>query len=537
VPAQAATLGADALAADVTRDGTIHLGADVQAGGADPVRQITVNGGDIFVDAVLRGADLGAAIQSLSLNAPGGTVFVTGAIDTAGRGSEGEAGGAISITARRIVVTGKLLSSGGAHDALGGAAGAITLKATEEIVVTGVVDASGGNARGAAGVTGGRAADVRLQAGGNVQLQGTARLRGGGATSLGGDAQGGAAATLGVESDAAAHLAGIIDARGGPATADTAGGVVAGGAAGAVRVGEMAPPVSINVLVPLLSPGGDGAAAGGKGGTVTLEAKGGDLHIGTVVDVGGGDSSSLPGAAGVVNGKAGPTAGGIRVSGRIDGVGGSIQPGGLGEGGLGATLVLEVTFLTGGLVVDATGEITLDGGQSADMARAGGGGRMDLFTLDGNVSMGGKLNARGGDARGPIGIGGQGGQVNIFTDKNHDGVGGNLTVETTGVIDVSGGSGTTGGSARNNGGNGVAHFPDLKGEIAVLLNSDGLHGSPQDGQLQNLGQVIARGGPGNGWGGDVIYHGRMWGDSEDPLPGQVDMSAHGSGQPGEYVAE
>jgi hypothetical protein len=92
-------LNADALKSDVHLSGSIQIG-DVTAGGSDPVRSITVDGGDIFVTGKLQGADLGGARQALTLNAPGGNVYVVGTVDTSGT-SAGQSGGAIAITATR----------------------------------------------------------------------------------------------------------------------------------------------------------------------------------------------------------------------------------------------------------------------------------------------------------------------------------------------------------------------------------------------------------------------------------------------------
>jgi hypothetical protein len=151
--------------------------------------------------------------------------------------------------------------------------------------------------------------------------------------------------------------------------------------------------------------------------------------------------------------------------------------------------------------------------------------------------MAGKLLARGGASPDPGGFGGLGGRMNLFSDDNHNGVGGNLTIQPEGVIDVSGGAGSVGGHARNNGGAGVGLFPDMIEEIAVLLNTDGIHGSPKDGQLVNLGFIKARGGASGGWGGDIVYHGRQPGNNEDPISGQIDNGADGTGVDGAYAGE
>jgi hypothetical protein len=167
---------------------------------------------------------------------------------------------------------------------------------------------------------------------------------------------------------------------------------------------------------------------------------------------------------------------------------------------------------------------------------------MYLFTNDGNASIHGTLVARGGNA--PGGIGGTGGLVYVFTDNNHGGTsGGTLTLETDGVIDASGGGGAQGGSARNDGLAGMANnFPDHQDDeftvskIAVLLNSDGKHGTAT-GSVENKGHIVARGGTTNGAGGDVVFHGKRPNGNETPLPGNIDNAGNGTGAAGDFAGE
>ena len=105
------------------------------------------------------------------------------------------------------------------------------------------------------------------------------------------------------------------------------------------------------------------------------------------------------------------------------------------------------------------------------------------------------------------------------------------------MIDVSGGAGTTGGSARNDGTTDVADFPINQEMIAVLLNSDGIHGTPQDGITDNQGVIIARGGAGNGAGGDIAFHGEGTGGLHDPLGGHLEMNGDGTGPDGQFASE
>ena len=166
-------------------------------------------------------------------------------------------------------------------------------------------------------------------------------------------------------------------------------------------------------------------------------------------------------------------------------------------------------------------------------AVAGGGGHLYFFTLDASISMAGKLYLRGGAAPDDGGTGGLGGAVDIFCDKQANGYGGNLTIEPAGFIDASGGPGTIGGSGRNDGGWGIALFPEEQEQLSVLLNSDGIHGSPKDGVLLNLGTIITKGGAGDGWGGDVMFHGRgMDTDRSAPRSRRGRRKRQGPGRPG-----
>ena len=71
------------------------------------------------------------------------------------------------------------------------------------------------------------------------------------------------------------------------------------------------------------------------------------------------------------------------------------------------------------------------------------------------------VDARGGDARDPGGVGGEGGMIYFLSDNNHNAVEvclGNLWVTSTGVLDASGGRGTMGGNGRSDGGQGCVLF-------------------------------------------------------------------------------
>jgi hypothetical protein len=444
-------------------------------------------------------------------------------------------GGAITIEAQRIVVVGELSSGGGASAGAAGGGGAISLAATEAVFVTGTLDSLGGDARGTSSIAGGTGGPVAIRAGGDLVLNGRVRTRGGAATATDGDASGGAAGALVLDAGGGLFLGGVVDGRGG-LVAGGASGVTLAGAAGGLGIGTTTAPNHLAIFSSSLSlDGGAGTAAGGKGGALTVQAKGGELVLASAISVDGGDSPAAPGVGGTILGQAGHDAG-TRLSGRIRLVGGSISGGGYGNGAEAGTLTLTGTAVLAPLTVLESGEVFLDGGHSGGAGVAGGGGHLYFLTQDGDISMAGKLWLRGGTAPDPGGTGGLGGAVDIFCDANTDGFGGDLTIEPAGFIDASGGPGEIGGSGRNDGGWGIALFPQQQEQISVLLNSDGIHGTPKAGVLLNLGTIITKGAPGDGWGGDVMFHGRGT-DTNDPLPGHVEADASGTGQVGQVGME
>jgi hypothetical protein len=449
---------------DATITGPAVLDGNITVNGD---RKVTMTGGDLFVAGTMRAADADGNGRALTLEAPGGTIYVTGTIDTRGAGTGAQAGGALTMTAARIVVTGTITTAG------------------------------------ADGDRGGRAGDLRFVADQDVMIGGTIRSRGGAALKGAADTQGGAAAALAIEAGGNVYIGGTVDLRGGFVRAAGDGGAtVTGGAGGNIAIGAVTAPASVTFALDVSLAGGDGYVATGGGGNVTAVI-GGDFTL----------------------------------AGQVRSHGGSIAPGGSGDGGLAGSFTLDINTIAGNQTYRAGSLIELDGGGSGGAGIAGGGGHLYGRSYDGIVTMSGRLNARGGAARDPGGTGGLGGHVNLFSDANYDGVGGNLTVTPEGVIDASGGAGTVGGSARNDGTYDVASFPDNQELIAVLLNGDGIHGTPLNGIVDNQGAVIVRGGAGNGAGGDVAFHGEGTGGLHDPLPGRIEVDGHGSGAAGQYSME
>ena len=516
-PSGATAVAASALGADVSISGDAVVSADVTTSGSDAVRKISASG-DLYVTATLRAGDLGAGRQGLDLEA-GGTIYVSGAVDTSGASGSGEGGGALRLAANQVIVTGTLSSAGGDGTQSGGAAGALT-----------------------------------VQTMGNVLLAGTTVFRGGTASgSGGGGAQGGAAATLTIDANGSVAVGGTVDGRGGAASTAASGGTIAGGAAGALHIGEKAPPTTIVIFVPVVVSGGAGGAAAGKGGTVTPEPDTGNVNIAGAMelDLSGGNSMSAPGAGGLLNGGArkDPGSGGVHISGEIVASGGSIMKGGNGNGADGGRIDMELAPTDGAVTIDQSGKITVEGGNAGGAGTAGGGGHVWFFTKDGDETIAGTISVRGGSAPDAGGIGGGGGMIYFLSDNNHNAVEvckGNLDVTPTGVLDASGGSGSTGGSGRSDGKAGsVPTFPQDQEEIAVFLNCDAEHGNTCN-WMKNEGKVVARGGVHNGNGGDVVYHGIPPGvlgtggpnSGDYPVPpGDVDTSADGSGAKGDFLGE
>jgi hypothetical protein len=546
-PAGATVVAADALAADVTVNGSVVVSANVVASGGG-ARTITANGGDIFVTATLR-----APGQGIALHATGGSVIVTGTVDTSGSAGSSQAGGAIDIQARQVTVTGQLSTAGAAGATTGGNGGAVTITSAGPVTVTGGIDTFGGDALDGATVAGGTAGGLSIKAGGDVGIAALVRLRGGAASSSGGAAQGGDAGPLSIDVDGALTLGGVIDARGGLATATSSGGSVTAGKAAPLALGATAPPTNITILVPFVMTGGHGDAVGGDGGTITFAPGTGMLTVAgpRALDASGGTSLTKGGTGGTIQGTPtrDPGTGGVHVTGAIAANGGSIASGGSGNGGDAGSIQFMFKATDGPLTVDQSGRITVDGGNSGGTGTAGGGGHLWAWTLDGDITIAGFLSTSGGSAPDPGGTGGGGGMVYLFSDNNHNGVQdpkGDLLITPTGIIESSGGDGTTGGNARSDG---VPFawpvFPEHQEQIAIFLNCDGQHGETHN-WMQNQGHLIARGGAHNGNGGDIVFHGIGPGQLGTPAPpsgnhhppsGNVDMAADGSGINGDYGGE
>src|SRR5262245_2170197 len=82
-PAQSTRI--TAIDQDGVVTGTAVIDQNVSVGG-DGARRLTVTGGDLFVAATVRALDATGAGRALTIEAPDGTIFVTGALDARGNG-------------------------------------------------------------------------------------------------------------------------------------------------------------------------------------------------------------------------------------------------------------------------------------------------------------------------------------------------------------------------------------------------------------------------------------------------------------------
>jgi hypothetical protein len=217
--------------------------------------------------------------------------------------------------------------------------------------------------------------------------------------------------------------------------------------------------------------------------------------------------------------------GNLSCSATVTATGGASTAAGALDGGNGGSLAFTVAHASGSISV--TGAVTLDGGASTGAAVAGDGGTFTLNTVDDFISVGASVLARGGAGSG--GTGGAGGRAILVSDTDLNGVGGDITLSAGFTIDVSGGTGTTGGSAQN----------ALPGD-AVVVDADGNDSNSliNNGRVNLAGSVLARGASANGNGGNVLVDGRnAAGTLIPPATTTVSVIANGTGTAGTVVAQ
>lgn len=260
--------------------------------------------------------------------------------------------------------------------------------------------------------------------------------------------------------------------------------------------------------------GGNRITVGGAP-QVSIISINGDVFLSGSMNLGGGTASgslggTFGGAVAVISGSAG-TRGGIFSSASITANG---QNSSGNTGGDGGQVSFRVLDTTSGLSLLPGTVIAANGGSGGGAAGAGGGGGVvGLATAGtggaGTISVFGTITAVGGNAGS---IGGLGGRL-VVDSNTSGGVGGDVRLENGTLITLSGGNGTVGGSARNNGGGATTAtrvFDNLT-TCCLEIWTHGTGTAPAEpgfpvaggGRLINNGFVRADGGSSGGNGGDM----------------------------------
>ena len=517
----------DSLNADRTLTGTTEVVGDVTDSGPGAVRSISVNGGDLIVSGTLERSG------GFSLEASG-LIRVTGTIRTSG--------GAVTLRAAQIVVSGDLLTEPGP----GGAGGAVAIRSTGGIDLRGTIQTTGGGVAGNADAPrGGPGGAITIEGAGDVVVASALRFRGGRAWTSGSGAIGGDGGHLSVHG-ATVHLFGELDGRGGTATAASEGSGVRGGRGGRISAGTAIPVASLILKNGRFSAGGGaGDESGGNGGSMDLLASAEGMDLDGTFGAEGGASPVAPGAGGLIKAQCDVVGGDLKSVATILVAGGSATPSPAGgPGGAGGRIELSAWFdptqsaggSGGSILLGSASILNADGGSSTGAAAAGKGGTIHLEIPEARVSLGGVVSARGGSALGS-GAGGLGGFIWVTSDANANALGGDTTVEAGALLDASGGP-----SASGPGGDAQwSATPDMFDPevipIAVLLDGDSVWGGVNAGAvIQNNGTVVARGGKTGAHGGDVYFHGRSAGTRE-PERGDVRNEGDGAGGDGVFTSD
>jgi len=384
-----------------------------------------------------------------------------------------------------------------------------------------LLDASGGDAVGTG--TGGAGGPVLLRSGGDLTCG--ARIIASGGASVSGTGGGttpvapavpptpGTTAVL-LQVAAAVQtptgdltVTGPIHAQGGAVSTTGAGG--SGGSIAFYIAAGSGSIVSSGAL--------DGSGATGLSGAagltrdLYLEAQTGNLDLSGTLTVNGASSPTAPSAAGKITVKAG---GFITSSATLNSVGGaSTDPAGLVNGSAGGDILFDGASVTASITLSSPSFVLADGGTAPGasiLTLGGAGGTITLQTRGQPISISGSLLARGGALSG-TGVGGLGGLV-VANSSSAGDPGGDITLQSGAGIDVSGGSGSTGGSARRNGSDPGVALADPPVNLAVVFDANndlGASGGASPGKVLNNGSIVANGGSGAlvGTGGDVFFNG------------------------------
>jgi hypothetical protein len=521
-------------------------GGDFSINSAVPVRvygSILTRGGNATASAgtsvtllggLAGGVWIGVLVGGAAGTPPASLELGRGTWSTGGGSGVDNAGSAKGMDLRTLngsVTLGSILSAlggsaTGAANTPGGKGGSIVIQGDNSLASTksnhplnalfvAAITTTGGAGTGTG--NGGVGGDVLLQCGGDLSSAIIVTTTGGGALNGTGGKAGDIALTIASAMGAFAavgdaFLSGVFSAKGGAST----GGV--GGAGGAFTVDVSASdPGSITSSASITTSGSDGfvAGAGGAVGSITFTTRRGDIALSGAITGAGGSSPVTPTAGASLTATCGTLGGSIISSAVVALSGGSSSAGTIVNtpGALGGSVKFEAKSATGSITLATGSSIQSDGGRSTGSLGAGGGGTLTLLTVDQFVSMFGSILLRGGAATGATGPGGLGGQVVVNTDTDANNTGGDITLQPAALIDVSGGvdAGGGGGNARNNGG--AAPDPNVTPlAIAVIFDAVGGFGASVDGgnegTVQNLGQILARGVGSAGRGGDVWWDGK-----------------------------
>jgi len=513
-PSTFASTPVSPLPAATTSAGSIHLTGVLAASGAVTVT-VTSTNGDIVFDGLLQAGDSGGGTQTnIVLNAPNGTVYIQGTIQTFGNDalSNGRAGGNLTISAARVVITGPIDTHGVANTTLpginGGKGGDIDLSSTVGpiFVTSGAITTTGGavvdtaasvsirggdggflrlnsaaevsdifvfvpvNLDGGAatgnGTTpqGGKGGDITTRGTGEINFVASLSMAGGVTTGTNMDAVGGNGGTLTVNGRAACRIYGTLTLGGGAGTASVTGGSVTGGNGGSVLLGQIAPALDLVELGQgtYSMAGGTGqlstGVGGGVGGSVAVESLDGDISVESSLSTAGGAGTGAGNSSGAAAGNQRYRTD-FQASGNV------------------SNHTLSIPSLAS--LLDASGGAALGTG-------TGGAGGNVLLQCGGDLTSGARIQASGGSS-----VNGVGGATTPITPviagvdptsavvfrvaaTNIAPTGG---LNAAGEIHTQGGSVSTGGS----GGNGAS--------ITMLIAAG-------SGSLQSLGLLVTSGGVG-----------------------------------------
>lgn len=480
----------------------VIFGSITAIGGTASALQL---GGGALIGGTGGNVDIGVGSPVRSLSVVEGVIQARG-----GEGSGGANAGDILVSCANgnIAVGGLLDAQGGASttpNVGAGAGGSITIQTDADpagnttnhtLTMTGEIRTTGGSVIG--GAIAGAGGPAFFCSGADLTLIGTVNTSGGSSESTGTGGDAGPITFL----NAAANLAPF------GRTTITGDLLAQGGASGGI--GGDGNTISITTFLTVTFSGTmstRGETGRGAPGSITIVATSLEVHLAGVIRATGGLDDSLPTT---VPADVTITAGtGIWSSARIDvsGADAPQAPTSNVEGGSGGTITMTAG---NALTLQAGSELLADGGdsESGSLNPPGGAGGRLVLRANSAVVVVGRMLARGGLS--PGAAGGPGGQVVVNSDSNSDGIGGQILVTAGTVIDVSGGIGLTGGSARNNGG--VPPANSSGANLAVVFDAaGGLTGSPDggnEGQVLNFGTIVATGNGVLGRGGDIWFDGK-----------------------------